>query len=117
MTNSGDKHTDECDASIDQQVIPNGQGITINYSWSRYHSRDGITLTVGCRHIITTRTISNWVGLFSNNTGFLAHCQKTLLGKRNCFFFGGEGFLEHMTSNKLRIRNVKLYPISKYPTM
>ena len=38
MTNSGDEHTNECDTSIDQQVIPNKQGITINWSWSRFHS-------------------------------------------------------------------------------
>ena len=43
MTNSGDEHTDECDTSIDQQVIPNGQGITINWSWSRFRSSNGNT--------------------------------------------------------------------------
>ena len=41
--NSGDEHTDECDTSIDQQVIPNGQGITINWSRSRFHSSNGNT--------------------------------------------------------------------------
>ena len=43
VTNSGDEHTDECDTSIDQQVNPNGQGITINWSWSRFHSSNGNT--------------------------------------------------------------------------
>ena len=40
VTNSGDEYTDECDTSIDQQVIPNGQGITINWSGSTFHSND-----------------------------------------------------------------------------
>ena len=44
MTNSGDEHN-ECDTSIDQQVIPNGQGITINWSWSRFHGSNRNTST------------------------------------------------------------------------
>ena len=111
MTNSGDEHTDECDTSIDQQVIPNGQGITINWSWSIFHSSDGNASngTLSTTNMALPLPLDVGTQLQHNNFKkgrpileqhwIFGSLSKNSVGEEELFF--SEGFLEHMTSNKL----------------